>query len=95
MVMMKTMTARQYQKQFEKDWNAWRDMYSNLSPLTQQHVRAGASYNLSKQMAGSGCGISSSDINHEMFSIWKSVGKDLEHYIQACYELYLERINAS
>lgn len=93
--MMKTMTAQQYQKQFEADWNEWRDMYKNLSPLTQQHVRSGASYNLSRMMEGSGCGIGSSDINHEMFSIWKSVGKDIKAYIEACYELYLERINAS
>lgn len=93
--MMKKMTAKQYQKQFEKDWNEWREMMKTLSPLAQQQVRSGASYNLIKEMEGSGCGIGSSDINHEMFSIWKSVGKDLEHYIQACYELYLERINAS
>jgi len=93
--MMKTMTAKQRQKEFDTEWSEWRTMYNNLSPLTQMHVRAGASYSLSKMMEGSGCGIGSSDINHEMFSIWKSVGKDLEHYIQACYELYLERINAS
>ena len=46
-------------------------------------------------MEGSGCGISSSDINHEMFSIWKSVNKDVDAYIDACCELYEERINAS
>jgi len=93
--MMKTMTAKQYQKQFEADWNEWREMYKNLSPLVQQHVRSGASYNLSKEMAGSGCGISSSDVNHEMFSIWKSVNKDVDSYISTCAELYMERINAS
>lgn len=93
--MMKTMTVKQRQKQFETDWNEWRDMYNNLSPLAQTHVRAGASYNLSKMMEGSGCGISSSDINHEMFSIWKSVNKNVDDYIDACCELYLERINAS
>lgn len=93
--MMKTMTAKQYQKQFEADWNEWREMYRNLSPLAQQQVRAGASYSLSKEMGGSGCGISSSDVNHEMFSIWKSVGKDVDFYISTCAELYMERINAS
>lgn len=90
---MKTMTAKEYQKQFETEWNEWRDMYRSLSPLTQMHVRAGASYNLSRQMAGSGCGIGSSDINHEMFSIWKSVNKDVNSYVSTCAELYMERIN--
>ena len=93
--MMKTMAAKQYLKQFKTEWNEWREMYRNLSSLTQTHVRAGASHNLSKRMAGSGCGISSSDVNHEMFSIWKEAGKDLGTYIERCYELYLERINAS
>jgi len=92
---MKTMTAKQRQKEFETEWNEWRDMYRNLSPLVQTHVRAGASHSLSKMMEGSGCGISSSDINHEMFSIWKSVNKDVDAYIDVCCELYEERINAS
>lgn len=93
--MMKTMTAKQYQKQFEAEWNEWREMYKNLSPLAQIQVRSGASHRLSKHMEGSGCGISSSDINHEMFNIWKDSGKDVDTYIGTCAELYMERINAS
>jgi hypothetical protein len=92
--MMKTMTATQYHKQFEQDWNEWREMMKTLSPLTQMAVRAGASYRLSREMEGTGCGIGSSDINHEMFSMWKSNGKDKDAYVQVCVELYEERINA-
>lgn len=93
--MMKTMTAKQYHKQFEKDWNEWREMMQTLSPLTQLHVRTGASYNLSRELEGTGCGISSSDINHEMFSIWKSNNKNKHSYVRECVDLYEERINAS
>lgn len=92
--MMKTMTATQYHKQFEQDWNEWREMMKSLSPLTQMAVRAGASYRLSREMEGTGCGIGSSDINHEMFGMWKSNGKDKDAYVQECVDLYEERINA-
>lgn len=92
--MMKTMTATQYHKQFEQDWNEWREMMKTLSPLTQMAVRAGASYRLSREMEGTGCGIGSSDINHEMFGIWKGNAKDKDAYVQECVDLYEERINA-
>jgi hypothetical protein len=45
-------------------------------------------------MEGTGCGIGSSDINHEMFGIWKGNGKDTDAYVQECLDLYEERINA-
>lgn len=43
-------------------------------------------------MAGSGCGIGSSDINHAMFALWKEHGQDLQAYMYAGLELYGERI---
>jgi hypothetical protein len=93
---MKTMTASQYQKQFEKDWNEWREMMNTLSPLSKMQVRFGASHSVLKTMKSMGCeehGIGSSDINHEMFAIWKSCGKDKDLYIKECENLYEERIN--
>ena len=93
--MMKTMTATQYQKQFEMDWKEWQEVMKSLSPLTQIQVRSGASYRLNRELEGTGCGIGSSDINHEMFGIWKGNGKDTDAYVQECVELYEERINAS
>lgn len=87
------MTAKQYQKQFEADWNEWREMHQSLSALQQSQIRAGASFSLSKMMEGSGCGISSSDINHSMFALWKSACKNKKAYIKEGTNLYLERIN--
>ena len=91
--MMKQMTEREYQKQFETEWKEWQEMMKSLSPLTQMLVRSGASYRLNKELEGSGCGIGSSDINHEMFSIWKGNKKDKESFVQECEDLYEERIN--
>lgn len=78
---------------FENEWNKWRDMHQSLSSLEQSQIRAGASFSLSKMMEGSGCGISSSDISHSMFSLWKSVGCDKKAYIKEGINLYVERIN--
>lgn len=78
---------------FEGEWNQWRDMYKSLTALQQQQIRAGASFILSREMAGSGCGISSSDINHAMFELWKNVGKDKKAYIEEGMNLYAERLN--
>ena len=91
--MMKTMTQSDYNKQFEMDWNEWREMMKTLSPLTEMQVRAGASYRLSRELEGTGCGIGSSDINHEMFGIWKSNAKHTLAYVQECLDLYEERLN--
>ena len=68
-------------------------MYRSLSVLEQQQIRAGASYNLSREMAGSGCGISSSDINHAMFELWKNMGKNKKAYVNEGKNLYAERLN--
>ena len=92
--MMKQMTEREYQKQFETDWKEWQDMMKSLTPLTQIQVRSGASYKLSRELEGTGCGVGSSDINHVMFGIWKGNKKDKDLYVQECVELYEERINA-
>lgn len=77
---------------FETEWNEWRDMHQSLSILLQQQIRAGASFKLGQEMAGSGCGVSSSDINHSMFNIWKDVGKNIEAYIEECTNLYAQRL---
>lgn len=91
--MMKTMTQSDYNKQFEMDWNEWREMMKTLPSLTEMQVRAGVSYRLSREMEGTGCGIGSSDINHEMFGIWKGNAKDTDAYVQECLDLYKERLN--
>ena len=93
--MMKTMTEKEYHKQFEMDWKEWQEMMNTLPTLTQMQVRSGASYKVNRELEGSGCGIGSSDINHEMFGIWKGNGKDKDAYVHECVELYEERINAS
>ena len=91
--MMKQMTATQYQKQFETDWKEWQEMMKTLPTLTQMQVRSGASYRLCRELEGTGCGIGSSDINHEMFGIWKGNAKDTDTYVQECLDLYEERLN--
>lgn len=78
---------------FESEWNEWREMHQSLTALQQQQIRSGASFSLSREMTGSGCGISSSDINHSMFDLWKSVGKDRKAYINEGVNLYAERLN--
>lgn len=77
---------------FENEWNEWRKMHRTLTVLLQQQIHAGASYSLSREMAGSGCGISSSDVNHSMFNIWKSVNKDKQAYIDEGINLYSQRL---
>ena len=91
--MMKQMTEKEYQKQFEADWKEWQEMMKTLPSLTEMQVRAGASYRLSSELEGTGCGIGSSDINHEMFGIWKGNAKDKDAFVQECLDLYEERIN--
>lgn len=78
---------------FENEWKEWRDMHQSLTVLQQQQIRAGASYSLSREMAGTGCGISSSDINHSMFQLWKDMGKEKKAYIDEGINLYAERLN--
>lgn len=91
--MMKKITAKEYNKQFESEWDEWRTMHRSLSELQQSQIRAGASFALSKMMEGSGCGISSSDVNHSMFALWKSTCKDKKAYVKEGISLYEERIN--
>jgi hypothetical protein len=90
---MKTMTEKEYHKQFEMDWKEWQEMMNTLPTLTQMQVRSGASYKLNRELEGTGCGIGSSDINHEMFGIWKGNGKDKDAYVEECLEFYEVRIN--
>ena len=82
-------------KKQKDEWGEWSDMHKSLDSDMQWKVRAGASYKLSKEMKSMGCegeGIGSSDINHSMFGIWKSVGKDKKAYIDECIELYSQRL---
>ena len=90
--MMKTMTKKKYQEQFETEWDQWRTMHQSLSPATQHVVRRGAIHELS-QFTGPDQGISSSDGNHAMFSIWKRNGKDQHAYVTECAQLALESVN--
>ena len=73
---------------FIKDWEEWADMTNKLPLEIRVNSRRAGAYSIKKSgMLPEGCGISSSDINHELFSIWKDNGKDLAGYVSAIVEL--------
>jgi len=77
---------------FIKDWEKWADMMNNLPIEMRVNCRSAGAYSIYKNgMLPEGCGISSSDINHELFSIWKDSGKNLAHFLVNIVELLNSR----
>jgi len=77
---------------FIQDWEQWADMMNSLPFEIRANSRSAAAYSIVKSgMLPEGCGISSSDINHELFSLWKSSGKDFATYISTLVELLASR----
>ena len=74
------------QQKFEKEWNVWRDAMQSLEPEVRASLRRVASHDLSRHVPD-GCGISTSDVNHHMFSIWKRGGQNMGGFIQQLAEL--------
>ncbi|NBW58517.1 hypothetical protein EBR43_12245 [bacterium] len=75
-----------------KDWEKWSDMMNALPLQIRVNCRSAGAYSIMKSgMLPEGCGISSSDINHELFDLWKSCGKDLASYITVIVELLESR----
>ena len=73
---------------FEKDWSQWSKMMNNLPIEIRINCRSAGAYSIMKSgMLPEGCGISSSDINHELFSLWKDCGEDFSNYVSAIVEL--------
>jgi len=73
---------------FIQDWEQWANMMNSLPLEIRVNSRFAAAYNIKKSgMLPEGCGISSSDINHELFDLWKNSGKDLAKYISVLVEL--------
>ena len=73
---------------FIKDWEEWADMTNSLPLEIRVNSRRAGAYSIQKSgMLPEGCGISSSDVNHELFSIWKDCGKDFSNYVSAIVEL--------
>ena len=77
---------------FEQDWRQWSKMMDSLPVEIRVNCRSAGAYSIMKSgMLPEGCGISSSDVNHEMFSIWKDCGKDFSRYVSAIVELLESR----
>ena len=77
---------------FIKDWEKWADMTNKLPLEIRVNSRRAGAYSIQKSgMLPEGCGISSSDVNHELFSIWKDCGKDFSRYISTLIDLLNQR----
>lgn len=77
---------------FIQDWEQWADMMNSMPVEIRVNCRSAGSYSIMKSgMLPEGCGISSSDVNHELFSIWKDCGKDFSRYVSAIVELLESR----
>lgn len=58
-------------KNFDTEWKIAMDWWRSQPSTTPQIIRIVASRRLSLRLTGTGQGISSSDINHEVFRMWK------------------------
>lgn len=77
---------------FEQDWKQWQDVMNSLPVEIRANCRSAGAYSIIKSgMLPDGCGISSSDINHELFGIWKSCGKELPSFLVEMVELLNSR----
>ena len=77
---------------FERDWSKWSEMMKNLPIEIRVNCRSAGAYSIMKSgMLPEGCGISSSDVNHELFSIWKDCGKNFSSYVSSIVELLESR----
>jgi hypothetical protein len=70
----------------EREWNAWRDAMNSLPQDIRSNVRNIASKDLAQHIPD-GHGISSSDINHHMFSLWKRSGQHLVGFFATLVEI--------
>jgi len=77
---------------FIQDWERWADMMNSMPVEIRVNCRSAGAYSIKKSgMLPEGCGISSSDVNHELFSIWKDCGKDFSNYLSTLVELLKQR----
>ena len=77
---------------FVQDWEEWADMMNSMPIEIRVNCRAAGAYSIMKGgMLPEGCGISSSDVNHELFGIWKDCGKDFSRYVSSIVELLESR----
>jgi len=73
---------------FIEDWEKWAKMMNSLPSEIRINCRSAGAYSIIKSgMLPEGCGISSSDINHELFSIWKDCGKEFSRFVTEIVEL--------
>jgi len=79
---MHTMT----ETKFRKDWAEYLTALACLPNESQLRVRRIAGKDLSRSF-GEGQGISSSDINHRLFSIWKQSGETLGNFCVTLLEM--------
>ena len=68
------MTTRKdnFREEFQKAMAWWKDQ----SGVTSNMIRMLAARRLSLRLAGTGQGISSSDTNHEVYSIWQEYKRE-------------------
>lgn len=78
---MHTMT----ETKFRKDWAEYLTALACLPLEKQLWVRRVAGNDLSRRSPGQG--VSSSDINHRLFSIWKQSGETLGNFCFALLEM--------
>lgn len=83
------MRAKLILKNHDLEWEEWRAMMKRFSLSTQNLCRR-AGVALCQRGWSEGCGISSSDINHRMFGIWKEADKSETSYLGRCVQIVFE-----
>jgi hypothetical protein len=72
---------------FESEWASFLTALACIPQENQVRVRRIAGAELSQKFGAKGFGISSSDINHHLFSIWKRGGETLGGFCLALMEI--------
>ena len=89
---MKKKAKQKIKDTFIQDWEEWARMMNSLPAEIRVNCRSAGAYSICKSgMLPDGCGISSSDINHELFGIWKDCGKDFSQFVTEIVELLESR----
>jgi len=71
-----------------EEWKVWQEAMQTLPPVVKMNARRIASKYLVDQLGTfNGQGISSSDENHAMFSIWKRNGSTIDGFLRGLIEV--------
>jgi hypothetical protein len=73
----------------DSEWENWRSMMNHFNSRTQALCRSASATLLSRDLP-EGCGISSSDINHRLFSLWKEAEKNETYFLGLCAQVVFQ-----